>query len=517
MGASLPISSSEVVSGRSLREPLTLDADVVVVGSGAGGAMVASEASRAGLRVVVLEEGGHHRPADFNQREGDMLPRLFCDAGGRSTEDGAVAILHGRGIGGSTVHNTNLCKRAPDEILAGWVSEHGARGWSPSELAEDYAAVERELSVAPLLEADVNSHNAIFRRGVERLGWRGGLLQHNRSGCTRSGFCELGCAYNAKQNALKVLIPQALGHGARVLADVRVTEIVHRSGRATGVRGHTLDASGERGLEVTVTARAVCVAASAIGSAALLRGSDLPDPHKVAGRSLRLHPAIAVAGIFDEKVEAWCGIPQSYECTEKLSFASGAKDRTWLIPAFAHPGAFSGLVPALGAAHAQRMRDYPRTAVVAAMLHDETRGEVARDRHGRPRISYKLSPDDAAALLRGVQAAGEVLLAAGAREVMVPLATPLAARTSAELAPILQHRYRPLDPVLTSVHPMGTLPLGSDPRRAAVDPEGRHHQVRGLYVADGSLFPTSIGGPPQLTIYAAGRKVARALCRDLRG
>lgn len=504
-----------VLQGGELIRPLTLTADVVVVGSGAGGAMLAAEVSRAGRHVVVLEEGEYHRPGDFNQREGDMLPRLFQDGGGRQTSDGAVTILSGRGAGGSTVHNTNLCKRAPAEILDRWVHEHGAHGWSASELDADYQAVEAELAVTPIREDEVNPHNALFRRGVQRLGWRGGLLQHNRRGCARSGFCELGCAFDAKQNALKILLPQLLQRGGVLACGLHAERVVVRGGRATAVTGHTVRADGERGVEFTVSARAIVAAGSAIGSAVLFDRSGLPDPHRTAGRSLRLHPSLAVAGWFDQPVEAWRGIPQSFECTEKLSYTPGAVDRCWLIPAFAHPAGFSGLLPGFGRAHAAAMQSYARVAALAAMLHDETRGEVDSDRHGRPRIRYALSPADATALLRGVQAAGEVLFAAGAQQVLVPLARPLVARQPAELTALLAHRYRPLDPLLTSVHPMGSLPLGSDPRRSVVDPSGRHHYVAGLYVADGSLFPTSIGGPPQLTIYAAARKIARHVLAEL--
>lgn len=511
-----PPSPSSIESGQSLDRSLSLQADVVVVGSGAGGAMVAKVLSEQGLSVVVLEEGGHHPPSSFTQREGDMLPRLFFDAGGRATVDGAVSILHGRGVGGSTVHNTNLCKRAPAEVLAHWVSEYGAHGWSAAALDADYAAVEALLSVTPLGEADVNEHNALFRRGMQRLGWRGGLLLHNRRGCQRSGFCELGCVFNAKENAQKVLIPAALAAGARVFSDVRVIDLVRSGPRVSRVHAQAIRSDGSTGHEVFVQARAVCIAGSAIGSAALVHRSGLPDPHGIAGKTLRLHPAVAVAGRFSHRVEAWRGIPQSIECTEKLSFAPGALDRTWLIPAFAHPGGFAGLLPGFGAAHAATMRTYPHIAAIAAMLHDETCGTVTSDRHGRPSIRYALSAPDQAALTRGIEAAAEILFAAGALEVTVPLATPLTARTMSDLLPLRSHRFRPLDPLLSSVHPMGSLPLGSDPRRSVVDPGGRHHQIHNVYVADGSVFPTSIGGPPQLTIYAAGRRIAATIAADLR-
>lgn len=516
---------AKVESGRALRAPLRLSVDVVVVGSGAGGAMAARELARAGRSVLLVEEGSHHTSADFDQREGSMLPRLFQDSGGRATEDGAVTVLQGQGVGGSTVHNTNLCKRAPAPVLARWVAEHGLSGWSAEALAPDYQAVEEELHVTPMTADEVNRNNAVLRRGVERLGWRGGLLSHNRRGCARSGFCELGCSFNAKENALKVLVPSALSHGARVLCDVRIERVRHArvggQARAIGVLGAVRLPDGGRGVEVNIDARAVCLGGSAVGSAALHLRSELPL--SIHGGlwgghlgGLRLHPGLAVAGRFDELIQGWQGIPQSYECTEKLSFEPGAPDRSWIVTAFAHPGGFAALQPGFGGALTAALRDYPRLAVVAAMLHDETAGEVRVSRGGRPLLRYELNDDDARALLRGAYACGEILLAAGAKEVMVPLLTPLRARTVAELQPLLAHRYRPLDPLLTAVHPMGTLPMGSDPRRSVVDPEGRHHRVQNLYVVDGSLFPTSLGGPPQITIYAAGRKVARTVAADLR-
>jgi hypothetical protein len=299
--------------------------------------MCAKEAARHGLSVLVLEAGSHHLPSQMNQREGDMLPRLFYDAGGRGTADGAVMILHGRGIGGSTVHNTNLCKRAPDEVLRHWATDFGCATWTPEAIADDYAAVEAELHVSPLTEADVNRNNAIMRRGVERLGWRGGLLAHNRVGCQRSGFCELGCSYNAKENAAKILIPEALRLGAQIFCDVRVQQIRHDGKKVKGVRAVGVREDGRDGDELFVNARAVCVAGSAVLSPALLLHSDVPDPYQLAGRSLRLHPGVAVGGCFADPVEAWKGIPQSYECTEKLSFAPGAADRCWLIPGLCAP------------------------------------------------------------------------------------------------------------------------------------------------------------------------------------
>jgi len=493
-----------IVAGRTLDRDVELACDLVIVGSGAGGAMAAREAARAGLKVVLLEEGAHSTARDFTQREDEMLPLLFQDAGARTTDDGAITVLQGRGVGGSTVHNTNLCKRAPATVLDGWHID----GWSARDLLPHYEVVERDLSVTLLAESDLNRNNALLKRGVEKLGWKGGPLAHNRIGCVRSGFCELGCSFDAKQNALKVLVPEAVAAGATVYSDTRAERILVDGDRAVGVEAVARDADGKPRARLRVRG-AVCLSGSAVGSARLALDSKLPDPSGSAGKGLRIHPGAAVAGIFDETVEGWLGIPQSYECTEKLGFDERSEDRTWIVPAFAHPVGIAAALPGFGAAHMQRMRLYPRLAIFVAMLHDRSSGTVSVSR-GRLRIGYALDDADRRALLRGMRACAELLLAAGAKTVVVPFAQPLELTSPSQLDAIPAHGFAPLDPLLTAVHPMGTLALGR-----VVDERGRWRGLGKLWVADGSLFPTSLGVPPQLTIYAAGHKVAHHIVEEL--
>ncbi len=492
------------VAGSTLSSDQRLDCDLVVVGSGAGGAMVAYEAARAGLRVVLVEEGRQLSPQDFTQREDEMIPELFCDAGGRATVDGAITVLQGRGVGGSTVHNTNLCKRAPAPVLRRWQID----GWTAEALAPHYAAVESLLSVSEIPDGEVNLNNQILRRGAEALGWRRARLHHNRVGCRGSGFCELGCVYNAKQNAQKILVPGALAAGCTLYSEVRAERILVEGGAAVGVLARALD--GERRPGPTLTIRgAVCLSGSAIGSAALALRSALPDPKGAIGTTLRLHPGAAVAGLFDEQVRGWKGIPQSEECTELLDFEEEhSPRRTWIVPAFAHPIGLASMLPGFGAAHAATLRLVPHMAVLTAMLHDETAGQVKLS-GDRLRIHYSLVERDQRALVDGLAACAELLFAAGAKRVLVPLGKALWLEDRAAVTGLRAHRYRPLDPLLTAVHPMGTLPLGS-----LVDEAGRYRFTRSLYVADGSLFPTSIGTPPQLSIYAAAHKVAGHIVAD---
>ncbi|MDQ3033897.1 MAG: GMC family oxidoreductase [Myxococcota bacterium] len=501
--------------GRELEPGGTLDCDVVICGGGAGGSMAARELASQGLDVVLLEEGDDHLPADFDQREEHMIPRLFAEMGGRRTDDLALLVLSGRGLGGSTIHNTNLCKRTAPEILTHWADELGIDGVGPNAMAPFFDEVESLLGVRPIDDARINANNRVLQRGLEALGWAGGRLSHNRDErCIGSGFCELGCAYDGKLNARRVLVPDALSRGARVITDARVERVRHRDSRVVGVDATLLDADGYPRGSLRVDAHAIALAGSAIGSAAIALRSALPDPHAQLGVGLRLHPGAAIAGLFDERLESWRGIPQSWDCTEHLDLRPGSDRRAWIVPSFAHPVGTAASMPGFGPDLMRSMRTYPNLAVLAAMVHDETAGRVYLD-GDRIRIAYAPTRADREQLALGARGAARILLAAGAREVMVAGVPPITIRSERDVAQLDQSRFSPHDVPLTAVHPMGTLRMGADPRTSVVDAEGRHHQVRGLSVLDGSIFPTSIGTPPQLSIYAFALKFARALREGL--
>lgn len=497
-----------------LPSPSTLRADLCVVGSGAGGATVARVAAEAGLRVVVVEAGEMLTPADMCQREEVMFPRLYWESGGRATADRKVRVHQGRGVGGSTLHNLNLCKRIPDSILARW----GAGGRLSHLPRERWAALYDEVEHAlHVSEVDGhNLHNALLERACGALGWRGGPLRHNRSGCARSGFCEVGCAYDAKNNALKVMIPPAVRAGADVLTLCQAVRIGHDRGGVQSIEAVALDPVTRRATgPITIVAPRICLSASATGTAALLERSAIPDPSNTTGRTLRMHPAVVVAAELSEPVDAHIGIPQSYECTEWLDLEDEAGPRVWIVPAFAHPAGTATTMPGHGDDHRRMMRRYRHLAVLTAMIHDHTVGRVTSRGELGLRIDYAPDPTDRAELRRGLWACAKLLQAAGAERVHVP-----AART--------QRSYGPDDAVddllgcdidgegidLTAVHPMATVSMDDDPSRAAVGSDGRHHHVGGLWIADGSLFPSSIGVPPQLSIYALGLHVGRAIAES---
>jgi choline dehydrogenase-like flavoprotein len=490
-----------IVRGRDLTRDVSVDADAVVVGTGAGGSVALRELAKAGLRAIAFEEGMYPGPNDFTQREDEMIPRLFQDMGGRTTEDFSIRVLQGKGVGGSTVHNTNLCKRTPAEILGQWATM-GVSGASPAEMAPAFEQIEKELSVSPMLPEWENGNNLALRRGVTALGWKGGPLSHNRVGCQQSGFCELGCSYDAKQNALKIVLPEAIRRGADVYSEVRIIRILLEGGRAVGVQGIASREDGTPTVTVRVRSKVVVLAGSAVGSAALALASGLPDPYDQLGRGLRLHPGGVAAGVFDRAIDGAQGIPQSYECTELLSFEPGSDKRVWIIPAFAHPIGTAAALPGFGASHMKAMRQYDRLAVFTAMVHDETSGQVTVTGDGRPVLRYGMNPNDRAQLAKGLVACARLLLTAGAREVTIPALRPVRVTRETELEGIGADLLAPHAVPLTSVHPMGTLRMGDDPKSSVVSSRGEHHHVQGLFVADGSLFPTSIGVPPQISIYA---------------
>lgn len=498
-----------VVQGRDHAGDLVRSADVVIVGTGAGGAMVAREAAAAGLDVVALEMGAYSRTKDFTTVEETMLELLFQENGARATSDLEIRVLGGKGVGGSTVHNTCLCKRTPAVLLEHWAKAYQVSGCSEAELAPLFEATEKDLSVSLLGEAQLNWNNRLFQRGVEALGWRGGFLRHNREGCLGAGFCELGCPFDGKQNALKVLVPQAVSRGGTIVSDARVERVLTKGGRATGVKGSLTDAQGSPRAAFEVTAKVVVLAGSAVGSAALHLASGLEDPSGQAGQNLRMHPGGIVAGLFDQEVLGWKGIPQSYECTELLDLAPGSDERVWLVPVFAHPIGTAAMIPGFGREHLRYMQQFRHVAALTAMVHDETAGRVRVERSGRIKLDYVLDQGDRRQLARGLVAGARILLAAGAREVLVPYdPAPFVVKTPRDLDAVLARGVPRWELPLTAVHPMGTLRMGDDPARAVVDSTGRHHAVQGLFVADGSLFPTSIGIPPQLSIYTFGRRVA---------
>jgi choline dehydrogenase-like flavoprotein len=462
-----------------------LRADVCVIGAGAGGAVVAAELAEGGADVVVLEQGPQHDPGSFSARPPEMLARLYRDGGQTTTLGNPPIVLPlGRGVGGTTLINSGTCFRTPERVLERWAREHGLE-LDGGALDPCFERVERSLSVARVTPELAGGNAAVARRGAERLGWSYDYLLRNARGCVGSGVCAYGCPTSAKQHTGITYVPRAVAAGAEIVTGADVRRIIVRDGLAHGVEARIGD-----GGRLAVDAPLVVVSAGTIATPPLLERNELGRGCGQLGRNLSLHPATAAFARMDEVVDMARGVPQSLYVDE---FA----DDGIMLEGIAGPPAHAAMaLPLTGRRHAEAMADYRHLAQFGLMVSDSSRGRV-RAVGGRPLIRYDLGDADLARFRTGLARLRELLTAAGAREVHLPLPPGVEPRDA-----------RRRDLKLMAFHPLGTARADTDPARGVVDGDLAVHGVGGLYVADGSVVPSSLGVNPQITIMALATRLA---------
>ncbi|MDQ6914716.1 MAG: GMC family oxidoreductase [Actinomycetota bacterium] len=486
-----------IVRGQEVHGERRIRVDACVIGSGAGGAVVAKELAEGGMRVAMLEEGEWWDTDDFTGRPRDMTTRVYRDAAQITTLGTPPIVLPlGRAVGGTTVINSGTCFRTPDPVLARWRQELGLDGMDEEALEPFFRRVERILNVAQV-PAELAGRNAeVVRRGVERLGWSGDFLYRNVRGCVGSGVCAFGCPTGAKQHVGITYVPRAWEAGATTYTGARAERIEVSGGRARGVLARTIG-----GGRLHVTCDHVVVACGAIHTPLLLARNRLGGASGQLGRNLAIHPATAVRALFDEPIDQWVGVPQSYYVDEL------AAEGIMLEGAAGPPDYLAMVIPGRGAAHREVMLQARHIAQFGVMVSDSSRGHVRAPRRGAPIIRYDLNRADVAKFKRGIEALCEIYRAAGARELLVPVRGVPRLRPD-DLRPLHRARFRAADLELMAFHPLGTARAGADPRAAVVDGDLELHGTPGLHVADASAIPTSLGVNPQITIMTLATRLA---------
>ncbi|HYT98520.1 MAG TPA: GMC family oxidoreductase [Casimicrobiaceae bacterium] len=513
-----------VIDAATLVGPVTLEADAVIVGTGAGGGVTAEILADAGLSVILVEEGPLKSSSDFRMREAEAYPDLYQESAARKTKDKAISILQGRCVGGGTTVNWTSSFRTPPITLAHWAHEFGITGFSADDLKPWFERMEARLAIAPWTMAP-NANNTALAVGTAKLGYGSETIRRNVKGCRNLGYCGMGCPTNAKQSMLITTIPAALNRGATLVTRARAIAFEWRGDRVQALHCAAMDARGTMptSIRVTIRSRTYIAAAGAIGTPALLLRSGVPDPHSVVGRRTFLHPAAVSAALMPERVDGFSGAPQSIYSDQFLDAAPADGPIGFKLEAPPiHPLLTSTTLPNHGLVHAEKMHELRHLHVLIALLrdgfHPQSRGGTVRiDNDGTPVLDYPLNDYLFDGVRRAMTAMADIQFAAGARSVM-PVHGDGATFTRADDAKsaIGNFALRPLATPLFSAHVMGGAPLGPDPRRAAVDLQGRYHHLANLHVVDGSLFPTSIGANPQLSIYAVAAKLATDLAAALK-
>jgi choline dehydrogenase-like flavoprotein len=517
----------KVLGGAHGALPPSITCDVAIIGSGAGAGITAELLTKAGLKVVIIEEGQLKSSSDFKQREPEAYASLYQEAAGRQTKDKGITILQGRSVGGTTTVNWTSSFRTPPTTLKYWQEKFGLTDYNPEALAPYFQQAEERLNIAPWQTAP-NENNELLRRGAAKLGIKAEVIPRNVKGCYNLGSCGMGCPTNAKQSMLVTTIPFALDGGATLLVETRAEKFEIANGRIQSLSCIAVKPNAApvntAGPATQIIAKHFVLAGGAINSPALLLRSKAPDPHKTLGTRTFLHPVAITTAIMANTVSAWDGAPQSiysdhFMDTQPIDGPIGFK----LEVAPLHPVFFGANLPGFGQKQADLFRQYPNANVMLALMrdgfHDQAvGGKVELRSSGAPLLDYPLTDFVLDGARRSMLAMAEIQFEAGAKAVYpgheMGQGTTNWADTKAAINAL------PMKPLLTkigSAHVMGGCGLAADDKRGVTRPDGVHWQLENLSIHDGSIFPTSIGANPQLSIYGNINRLAQGLAKRLTG
>jgi choline dehydrogenase-like flavoprotein len=518
----------KVVDASTLTAAQTLEADVAIIGSGAGGGLSAEILSQAGLKVLLVEEGPLKTSADFRDMQEARAYRDLYQGGGpgKASSDGAITLLQGRSVGGTTTINWTSSFRTPEPTLRFWAAEREVVGHSAEDMKPWFERVEQRLNIAPWATAP-NANNSVLQRGCEKLGWESHVIPRNVKGCWDSGYCGFGCPVNAKQSMLVSTIPEALKNGATLIHRLRVRQLQHADGKITGAIGEALSAKDGRtptGVTITIRAKHYVAAGGALNTPALLLRSQLPDPNQLVGKRTMIHPVVLTGAVMPHEINAFYGAPQSI-ASDHFQWVGGAAGpmgyKLEVPPIF--PGIGAATFNVFGPDLQQGMADFPHSNTVLALLRDgftpqSEGGTVRLGDDGNPVLDYDMTDYFWDGARRALLSMAELQFAAGAAKVRaMHIDSPYYTSWAEAKKGIAELPLKKFRTTLFTAHLMGGCAMSENAKRGVVNSRGRHHQVANLTILDGSVFPTSIGANPQLSIYGLTAQNATALVKELKG
>ena len=510
-----------VIDGAALEQDRTIEADVVIIGTGAGGGVAAEIMTAAGLSVVLIEAGRLKSSDEFLLDEAEAYRDLYQEAAGRTSKDGAIAILQGRTVGGTTVVNWTSSFRTPEETLAYWQSQFGVAGMLRKEMDPWFEKMEARLGIEKWLVP--NANNDVLKRGCEKLGWSWDLIPRNVRGCWNIGYCGMGCPTNAKQSMLVTTLPAAMEKGATLLHSTQAWQLEQDGKSVSAVTCRTLGKDKlPTGVTVSVKAKTVIAAGGGINTPALLLRSQVADPHQRIGKRTFLHTTTFCLGDYETSIDGYYGAPQSTYSDEFVWKHGVDGDMGYKLEVMPmHAGLISAVSATFGARSSEDMHRLPHLSSAIALLRDgfheqSVGGAVELNDRGEPLLDYPLTEYVLEGARRTHLTMAEMHFAAGAKRVRAGHGDATFTSTLEQAkAQIEKLAYKAGTVGLGSAHVMGGCALGSDETQCVADSDGRFKYLDNLYIFDGSVFPTSLGVNPQLTIYGMTARNASALALKL--
>ena len=491
---------------KDISSNIKITADVCVIGTGAGGAVVAKELAEKGLSVVALEEGSCFSVKNYNQDAGDMMARLYRESA-MTLALGLppVSITLGRCVGGTTTVNSATCFRTPEKVVDSWKKQYDCEGLSYPELVSYFERVEREINVVELTEDVLGRNYQVVKRGAEKRGLTIKPLKHNVKGCEGAGVCQWGCVKNAKQSTDVAYIPKAVSAGAKVFANCRAKKIITEAGRVVGVKGRFVNPENNREtFAIKVTTGIVCLAMGSMISPAFMLKNHLANTSGQVGRGLTIHPCGRVVAEMADDVKGHHGVSQGG------MIDAFADEGIMLEGIFIPPGVMAMALPGTGQDHKYLARHYNNLAAFGVMVSDSTRGRIFQPILPGSAFTawYSMNQNDAERLRKGIGYVADIFLAAGARRVFTACFKMPQIRSPEDLERFKTMRIKPWHFELMAFHPLGTCRMGNTPRTSVVDLNLETHDIAGLFITDGSVFPSSLGVNPQVTIMAFATRAA---------